>query len=495
MSITTEFTELNTVNIDERELKKEKTTLRLSDNMGVGFSKVLEKRATVYVENVEVADDSISYVIGVNTNVIFVDLKGEIRQSSYSGNVTKTLTIDGISERDGIILRARSDDLEIDKIVGEDLTLTLNYTLFAVIYENNAFSALTELSGAYARSKDVKYINFAKTLRKELTFDESVDGAEDVKTVLSSISSIKELSATVKTDNIELSGVVETDITYLKNGEDNEIITVKKSFDINETVEMPNAKEGDDVMIFPSSKTTFVNYAEDENAFDVVCEFVISLGLMKTERTNIVTDVFSKEYELDTQVSSERFVSLDGVISSNASDSANYAIEDLNSVVAVLSSTSEAINMTSDKNAIYVDVLAKLFAIVDIDGSYISREFDVPVTVTVPHDAKDRTYIANTSVIDGDVVKNGEGVTASVNVKVELNAISTEIVPVITSLVVGEEKDKERRAIIVYTSKGGESEIDLAKKVNMTPDEILEQEDLIFPLVEGKKIVLYRQRT
>ncbi len=495
MSITTEFKELNAVNIFDRELKKDSITLRMSDNMSVGFSKVLEKRATLYVESVDVNDDAVSCVLGVNVNVVFVDLKGTIRQAAYNGSVAKTYRIDGISEKDDIILRAFVNNLEIDKIVGEDLTLTLFYTLSGIVFERARFSALTSLDGAYSKKKRIKNISTVKITKLPLSILETIENAEDVNYVLSSSSSIKSISAKAKLDEVEIICEVEASVTYLKNGDDNEFVTLSKSFEYVESFEVANAKEEDSVMVFPSEKNTLVSFSEEDKTFDVKCEFIISAAVTKEEESEIITEVFSKENELLTSFEVVGLNNFDGVLSSSNSDSANYAIEDLSGVVATLNKSAEFININREENALSVDVLANLSTVVNIDGSYISRDFDVPINIIVPTDEKERDYIAELFVTGGEVVKNGDGVIASVTVMANLNAISKETVSVITALEVGEEKTKDCKAIVIYVAKGGESEIDLARKVNLTPDEIAEQENLTYPLSEGQKIVLYRKRS
>ena len=493
MAITTEFSELKTVSVEERELKKDRISLRLSDNKSVGFSKVLEKRAELFIENSDVTDDTLSYTLGVNTSVIFIDLKGEIRQASYSGSVQRTLSIDGIKLGDDVVLRPVAGELEIDKIVGEDLTLVLDYTLFGLIFENNTVSALTTLSGGYSRTLEAKYITFEKSGRSDLSLETSLDVVRDFASVLSSRSRVTDCRATAKTDSIELHGTVIAEVTYLTEGDNNEIVTLSRSFDFVESVEFPAAMSGDEVLVFFSPKMTFVNYSEDEKTFDVRADFVLTATVLRKDRTDIISEVFSKKYELLPSVEITGFDSFVGIISAESGDSATYSIEDLNNVVATLCARAEIINTTVNDRSVDVDVLAKIDGIVDIDGSYISREFDVPVTVTVPTDGEERIYVPTCVVTAKELVKNTDSVTATVKIRVALIAFCQETLPVITKLTVGEEKPRNGKAIVVYIAKGDESEIDLAKAVNLTPDEIAMQETLEYPLKENQRVVLYRQ--
>lgn len=494
MSISTEYSRLKTVTVSERELKKESVSLRLSDNKSVGFSKVLNKTATLFVESVEVREDEVNYTLGVNTSVIFVDLKGEIRNSSYSGSVSKTLNIDGIKQSDGVILRCVLDDLAIDKIVGEDLTLQLDYTVNGLIFESGEYDALTDVDGAYAKKCDLKYLKSAKISRFDLSFEESVEGIADLESVLAAEAEFTAIEGSAKTDGIDISGEILARITYKTTAEGNELKTVEKRFNVKESLEIAATEDCDSVMVFPHSKLTFTSVDESDGTLDIRCEFALVAAVLKTDETSVVTEVFSKKYELLPSYEVVGFNSLDGTLSVEGSDNATYSVEDLEGVVAALGTKAELINLTTLPQSVDADVLATVSSIINVDGSYIARDLDVPITVTVPTDGADREYVARLSTVSSSVTAGNDSVTAFVKTRVTLYAISSDTVSLITSLETGEEKPTDVRAIVVYIAKGGESEIDLAKAVNMTPDEIAAQQTLTYPLDPSARIVLYRQR-
>ena len=494
MAITTDFSELKYVNVSERELKKDKISLRLSDNKSVGFSKVLEKRCELFIESSEVFDDAIAYSLGVYTSVIFVDLRGEIRQSTYEGSVGRNLSVDGVKQGDAIVLRPTLSELEIDKIVGEDLTLDLTYSLSAVLFESDDITALTDLSGGYSRRESVRYISLAKAERIELSFEENLATDENAAFALSAKSEANDISAVAKEGVVDIKGSVTAEITYLKDGDERNVGRATKTFPIAESLEIEAAAEGDRVLLFPSSKITFVELLEDENSFDVRCDFVFYVVLLKEAESEVITEAFSKTHELLPSVEITEFDRYDGMLKTSASDSVAYSVEDFDKVVATLSGAAEIVNLKIEKSSVVVDVLAKISGIIDIDGSYVAREFDVPVCVTVPTDEKERLYIPSAYVSAKDIAAKGDGVVVSAKVDVELLSFSEDTLPIITRLETGEEKPSDYPAIIVYIAKGGESEIDLAKKVNLSPDEIAEQFPAKYPLAEGERIVLYRRR-
>ena len=495
MIVKPEFNLICSNKLESKEFLTDSLTLKITDNKEVGFGKVLEKYATVSVDKCTISGNELNYEITVYANVVFVDLSGEIRTAFNVGKANKKAKIEGLTEQSKCLIFATTQSLTIDKMERQDITFELKYCLFGTIVNKTEENALVNADGLYVQREKINILSGARCLKTEITLESTEKLKEKVSLILSSKSKVCDYRATPLLDRIDIEGKCESAITYLAQEGDNRIITEKFVFPFKESVENVGQESVDEVLLyFLPTLTTTNAYLGDDESLEIKAKFDLQGLLMRETEQEVITQVFSKSCKFNLEREVVPTCNYTGRLFAAKREVYDVEVDQLNGVVAPLWERAKITSISENGDKIIVNTEITVSAILEVDGSYIHREFLIPCEVEVNSDGVLREYLPKVCVKNVDITCNNSIVNIETEVEVCLYAFYNDVAEIITKMEEGDKKSADYSAIIVFVAKGGEGELDLAEKVNLTPDEIKEQETLEFPLKKGQKIVLYRRR-
>lgn len=498
MSINPEYSLINTTDFINISLGTEKASIKLSDNQEVGFGKVLHKSTVLAIENVSAKEGSLSYYLSILANVVFVDLKGEIRQATYIGGTTKQGVSSDISQESVVLARAALSEISIEKIVGSELTLDVKYDLTAIVCKKEVVNAVINTGGAYEQKGEIKGAEIRKVASGALISEDEVETKSEVSLVLSSNAQFIVKNTKCNMDSVTIEGDYEVEVCYEKSGEEKIIEVEKYQIPFKEDIEAVGVTSGEQLIFVCQNKMTTVTFyssPEDKNILSIKGEGIIDFISLSNVNYQYIEDVFDKEKELlptfDT-ISCGEYL---GKVYGKESVEQDFPVEELNKLVAVCSKRAVVIGSAIEENNYRVDVIAYISAIIDIDGSMISREFEIPVTILVGKiDCESCKIACDAKIVDLKVSENGQAIKVQIEIEGEVMVFNKETYAIITEIKVGDDKPENYSAIVVYIAKGNETQLDLSRAVNLTPAEIDEQVSIEYPLVEKQKVTLYRQK-
>lgn len=495
MIVKPEFNSICSNKIESREFLTDSLSLKITDNKEVGFGKVLEKFASVSVDKYSVNGNELDYEITVYANVVFVDLSGEIRTAFNVGKANKRAKIEDLNEQSKCLIFAKTESLIIDKMERQDITFDLKYSLFGTIVNKREENALVNADGLYLEKEKIKVLSGARCLKTEITLESTEKLKEKVSLILSSKSKVCDFQATPLLDRIDVEGKCESSITYLAQEGDNRILTEKFVFPFKESVENVGQESVDEVLLYFLPKLTTTNaYLGDDESLEIKAKFDLQGLLLRESEQEVITQVFSKLCKFNLEREILPTCNYTGRLFGSRREFAEFEVEQLNSVIAPLWQRAKILSLKEEGDKVVVNGEITVCAILEVDGSYINREFQIPTTIEVNSDGVSREYLHKICVKNVEISSNNSRITVEMEVEISLYAFENNAVEIITKMEEGNKKSAEYSAIIVCVANGGESELDLAEKVNLTPDEIREQESLEFPLKKGQKVVLYRRR-
>ena len=303
----------------------------------------------------------------------------------------------------------------------------------------------------------------------------------------------------------KITGYVNVITTYSTNGDNSTLRTHTTSFDFTQEVALTGITESsriesviniqysnialntnieaDTTAITINMPLDYMGYVWNNKTIDVVSDLYSTTNMLTCNTVSFNT------FEIDNPiVTSSR---LSGMISLMDNEPAIDEILGVTCSNAVVAGTNLSGDTLSVDGVAYINVL---YRNTDL-GATFANMVQLPFSVDV------RGVDANSMA---DVTAQLQNITAKARRGVEIEIMGDIIVnatmyrdgtqAVIDSVAIGEEKIDHDYCMSIYFAKSGDTVWDIAKKMSVSEDAILAQnQDLTLPIQEGERIVVYRQ--
>ncbi len=403
---------------------------------------------------------------------------------------------------------ARADIVDVNYAIDGNMirvTGVANITIDGIYNDNVNALISTNSEDVFSKMEEIGYLNFLGIAQEK--FDVSSDYViqDAVLDVLSVCPSVY-IDRVEPMDNYaKITGYVNVITTYSTNGDNSTLRTHTTSFDFTQEVALTGITESsriesviniqysnialntnieaDTTAITINMPLDYMGYVWNNKIIDVVSDLYSTTNLLTCNTVSFNT------FEIDNPiVTSSR---LSGMISLMDNEPAIDEILGVTCSNAVVAGTNLSGDTLTVDGVAYINVL---YRNTDL-GATFANMVQLPFSVDV------RGVDANSMA---DVTAQLQNITAKARRGVEIEIMGDIIVnatmyrdgtqAVIDSVAIGEEKIDNDYCMSIYFAKSGDTVWDIAKKMSVSEDAILAQnQDLTLPIQEGERIVVYRQ--
>lgn len=502
MTFQPEFHKINSGERMQLPKHSEIVTFKMSDTLEKGIGNVIAKTNNICVNKFESQEKAVAYEGGIFCTVSFIDLEGECRSMTYKGVISGRIPSEYVKSTSQVCLHAEILDCSIEEIKGSAITMAIAYQISGSCVNENMIDVLVGGEGIFVDKSDGEFTS--KTLSKSARFE--VEGEEvikqDVSLVLSCVGSNYVENVNVGDDIVVVDGVLKAFVTYMMASDDNRINTEIFDVPFHEEFELSQAKIGDSAVACVNccdiSVTAYSDEGKKMTRFEIKANNCVSICSYASGECEFATEVFSCENELlTTRNSLNTFIFL-GRSSYPVDEKLVFTLDgEYEKVESVISASVETVDAFFKDGKIYANGILKASVLMYGEEGFKLNDFEMPIAYEMPYNEDEHLEIeacmTPINVVARLKLSNELEISAKVNVAIDIYEKNTYAV--ISEIEEGEQKPQDHCAIVIYIAKQGDTVMDVARKLNVMPKTIEEQNrESVFPLNKGDKIVIYRQK-
>ncbi len=485
----------------EKEKVNAKIKIENKTDLSVEENKIIFKTARVFLKTADVENGNLKYSVRAVFYCGYYNAEGQIKKYEsgvdYDGEITLSdMTDKTLSCVDFDVLKvdAEQDNGSFTFVAGVNVCAS-----FDVERKINALSGGEELI-----CDNFEYERYALVVNKKTTFPAVTDfeltyGVKEVM-ALKAEPIIKEVQCGVGT--VIVDGDILLHALLLQNDEKGCIINERKSFSFRAEIDAEEVSPEDIASVCANVKSQKIDISVDEgknvSLANVIVNLFLSVKAYKKETIALTNDAFCKQNEIELirenvsgtvfETTSVREIDCDLTANINANEKQLKFVGTTNERV-------ELSSMSSDENFTNIDcVVSYTVLFCDDAGKIYCDNVEAPVSVkTEKLDDFERADCFTADLYDVNV--EGDNVVCKCKLVVTIVRREKAQIKYISSATVGGEKKTNESAISVYIALNGEDSWSLAKRLNVTPEELLMLNgDLSFPLSGKERIVVYRKK-
>ncbi len=380
------------------------------------------------------------------------------------------------------------------------------------------------LNGFCLNNEEVEYLSSTGTdvctLQEETTYNK-LDGVtnsnwlenleislkEPVKQVLSSTCDVYVKNFEVATNFVTLNCELTNRLMYLTDEEEPVLKTVYTKSDVKQEIESEYAQKEAmaevDVCVVKNGIKNNITEKEGEIKIGIEIPLDVCVRIYSTSTVNLITDLYSVESLTNaTSVSYENSVVCEPITFDKKVEGSLTLSEDdprIDKLLAVNYSKATVTNEGVENGEYNISgvILSNLIYYNEDDNMVNSVDVEVPFVLGCETEY-DNSVLTDLSVVVEDVdvmVKKGKDVYVDAQVKVRSQVCKNVNGVVIKELEYTEQAPAKDCAIEIYFAKAGEKIWDIAKKLFVKPETILNQNpDVTEVLEQDEKLAIYYQK-
>lgn len=471
---------------------------------------VLAVRAEAFLKNCNIVKNAIEYSGVVNFSILYNDVNNLPQALNYMAEFNDKLSINNDMLPNNCICIATVVDNKIINVSANSIKVNAVIEVKNMYAQNEEINALSNVEGenVYIQTEEIQKTSLVGTIDSPINLNENFSINDSISNVLE-VSVEPILKSVVGQDGfVKVSADALVNICYLTDGENATIRNYNATVNIDEEIKLDFVDDENLIEAYLTNNIEQLlvntNIDVDKAEVEISAQLILKGFVYDKEEISVVSDLFSTENEITTCTSSFNSVCFGGNVLFEDKISCGAVITDempfADDVLSVCVSSQEITNSYIANNKLNVE------GVVRFNVLYFNRESmsvvgfitECPFEVSggINDDMQDFSNI--TSIAVGDITfksRRGKEIDINANVFVTSNLLNNENCAVITNIEVGEEKQENECAISIYYVKAGEQIWDVAKKMNVSPDLILEQNpDLKLPLEGGEKVFIFRQK-
>ena len=470
-------------------------------------------------------DNTISNIYSVSARSTILNKENVDRDVSFSGVVDVQAVYESNGEVNSINFSAEfRDKYLVDEVVNGELILTSNVvdvnssvvpggirvvvvveTLIDVIASND-INVLTSVNGdnVHISTKTIEYSTYIGKGYEKFEINDEYQ-LKDSRKILSVLPCVSLLKVDPKENFISIVGRVNVDICYQNGDNINNIATQQFGTDFTWEVSIAGVEDDSTVqsvcsILFNEMKITSTSTEEGVSLVNFYMPIVYEGYVFNESKLDVIDDLYSQDNYLS--VTSENITTLDGQgylsIRDNISGSITIG-ENAPFIDDVIGVCAKNIVLASSK--IYDDLLV-LEGIANVSVMYYTKETNAitSITVEMPFSIEEKVDARGSAVVSLCLVdvsarsKRGKEIEVLGELNVFVDMYSHSNINVISDVALGDVKLEDDCSLYIYIVKPEQTLWDIAKDMNISQDEILEQNpDIALPVKAGDKLVIYKQ--
>ena len=500
--------EVNKFEIGKKtKLEKENFSVSFEFQSQTEIEKVLSVKNKVMIENYEVLNGLISFAGKIHACVVLqtVDQRIETAKEvfAFSSKIEeKTATAGDVAR-----IFVSIENCDVDLISNEKIRLDYNLVAYGeLISKKNVEKVCVDDENVCQKYDEIDVEKFVGKANETFVVDSEVSLMNNLKQIVlsDSVAYVKTIESGI--DFVSVGGEVVTKILYINEDDKFETVSVNENF--KEEIEFMGATRemfAQADLAVRDDQIKLEIESGDKNS-KVVMQIPVEMTVygFKSEKENVVSDVYSTKCELQTTTSSfDMTKNLETEFFETKIEGQLSLEEDKPRVDKIMFVGVTNLNLTNSHikdGEVFVEGIAKTGVV------YLNDETNglYGVDIEVPFVATDKVRIecesSNVQVCatvesNDVVVKKGRDFyfDAKVNFKVEFDC--EKYGAVISSVQVGADYPERDCAIEIYYAFEGQNAWDIAKSLRVDEQTLYTQNpELVFPLDKQQNIVLFHQK-
>ena len=483
-------------------LKKAATVDRVVEFVASGVesgnvSRVLGLVADARTVSVEALEGEATYLGRVNFKLLYLDTEGEPRSLDYFADFTEVLKAD---IKAGSTLNGQIYVLETDITTDNELKLSAVVEITVFVMEKSDSECLVGApEDCYEEKAFIEVPTLVGTKNAEIEVSEEKAVGGDITRVLLADTDVTITALRAGDGIVFMGGDYEATVTYFEN---NEIKTARFNIPFSEELLFDGVSMGDNIIGYPSIKSTRVvlSGVEGDNALRI--ESLISVKLFAfAKRTHaVVGDVFMLTNELDVEREEHNFCTLeknmffgDKFVSSAMLAESRPAVRD---IVGVISSQNSIAGTKYENEMLTIEGVVGATILYTDENGFNSVKAELPYSLEFKADIPANSDIRVSGIVQ-DInarVKRDREIEVSTKLEFNVEVWSAKNCITLKKVIIGQEKELNQSAVSVFIASDGDSIWDVAKALSATPKNIISQNPKIEEgIKEGDKVMYFRQ--
>ncbi|MBR4801095.1 MAG: DUF3794 domain-containing protein [Clostridia bacterium] len=430
-----------------------------------------------------------------NFRLIYLDKENVAKGVDY--NADFTARVDGdFEEGDNLVCDIHVAEAEVG--AKDSLTLTAALEICVKRTRSEELELLTTAEDCYVSKREATIPAFIaqKVATSEFSDEQNVGG--EIDGVLSINASVAVTEATATEGGASLKSTVFAVVAYVKDGG---IASQNFEIPLEDEISLEGATEEDAIKVQAGIKNAKVilQGVTGDNVLRIEGEVVYKIQAYRCSKTEIIDDVFMLSNELLLERANRRMNCYLGSVYQSEAVSGIALLGDnrpaAESVVALpYARCYVAKTYVSEDGEITAEGVVNTDVIYTDENGYNSVRTEIPFSISLGRAEEGVEYSADCTVtgINAKLRRERE-FEIDVNLAVALAKYQEKECEYISSVELGEERQKNTSALSMYIAGEGEEMLDVCKALYAMPDEILAQNpDLVFPMKEGEEVVYFR---
>ena len=425
-----------------------------------------------------------------NFRLVYQDRDGEAHGVDY--NADFDLRVEGgFAPEDSVI--AEVCIIEADVRTGEGVVLSALVGVKAQAVRRTEEECLTDAEKCYKTVEDVTLPVLVAAKTVSTSVEEDMDAGDIDSVLLSDVQTVV-TSAVAGEGKITVEGRVRAAVTFVENGE----MTQRESvIPFVEEVAADGVQEGDLATASASVRNSRIvlQGVPGANVIRFEGDVALRVQAVRLEKREIVADMFMLTNEVELSREARKFLYPAGVKYSSESVSGTASLEGRGGAERIVALPYARCHVAkaevTDTGALVEGVLVADVIYRGEDGIGSVRA-EVPYSLDV--EGKFGTDVSAVCFVEKIKAKAGRG---ELHIEAEVGVLVSSVgcceAEYVSSVTVGEEKERNDSALSLYIVAEGDEMWDVCKALTATPDDIMAQNpSLTLPLSPGDRVVYFR---
>ncbi len=389
------------------------------------------------------------------------------------------------------------DDVVIESInfSGDEIVVSVKHN--AIIFGTYSYEIpkdFTTDGEIVSKTTNFKVNRIVASASDNFSVSEEYLISQNVIRVLNVVSQVvlNEVSCTV--DKVILEGKILAEVEYLS---ENELFSLNKDFDFRQEIAtqgvVPNNFANAKCEVKTVTISPVVN--DEKTTLGFAFEIMANICAYEEESVDVCADIFSLKNELNVvydYVDQKSFVSSSCYTDSVLSQTDISKIQDFEDISSVYNPKVNVVDVQNlgDKAVIVAEVVAS--AIYKTKDSYSVIDVKTETRYELAKEANQEIILASAgAIVNSFKVKAGKELEVIFKICYAFEFGKNENVRYVKSIETIKEKNTNNGGVYVYIARSGETIFDVAKVLNVKPETITSQNEVIDNFEQGEKIYVY----
>ena len=463
--------------------------------------KVLSVLSEASILHTELLDGEGHFAGKLTTKVVFLDAQNDCHSIESETEFSAKCSSDLISATSFGCAKVNVDSTDIESVSSHEIVVNNALTIKLKLINKQGAQLVTDGSENVLVEKEAMVIPSITCEDKQI-FEIELELSQKLKNerilshkVSAAVKSIKTIH-----NGFCINGQVFASV-LTSGSEPNDTKVIFDNADFNEEIVCSEVNESSkiDANLSILSSTIY----ENEGSVRIKLSVLACYNVNNTQELMVVKDAFSLTNEVNLNISSENVSKFFGMINASEEISGNAMVGndsyEIRKVVGSIPKNLIIANKYVQNERIYIEGIASFTSVyVGVEDDVNSVDIELPFSFSINANgvnSEDMIFVkVNASDVNSKLRKANE-IELMASLLICASVYKNETIAFVSDVEIREEKPECENALTLYIVKQGETLFDIAKKLSVTVDQIMEQnEGVTNALEEGMQIIIYKQK-